>query len=115
MTKKSPGSQQLNLNYICLTIQAQMYVTYVFWVGDIINLSIETGSADDEGEVPDWGKRKEKKRGWGFDDRNEKYQENTQKSTHNGSFKSKSIGVGGLFGDCQNKPVKAQSVRCVFL
>lgn len=91
-----------------------MYVTYIFWVGDIINLSIETGRADDEGKVPD-GEEKKKKKEWGFDDKNEKYQENTQKSTHNGSFKSKSIGVGGLFGDCQNKPIKAQRVRCVIL
>lgn len=27
-----------------------------------------------------------------------------KKTTHKESFKSKSMGVGGLFGDCQNKP-----------
>lgn len=34
----------------------------------------------------------------------ERHKWENKKNTHKESFKSNSIGVGGLFGDCQNKP-----------
>lgn len=38
-----------------------------------------------------------------------------ERSTHKESFKSKSMGAGGLLGDCQNKPKDEDKELTVYL
>lgn len=88
----------------CSSSFPSTHLTYLCRVRDVVNSRKKTSGADNEGKMPDGERRvliiSDIKRSG-----DNKCPVSWQSvDTHNGSFRSNSTGVGGLLGDCQNKP-----------
>lgn len=80
-------------------------LTYLCRVWDVVNRRKKTSGADNKGKVPDGERRVliiSDIKCSGVSNKCPVCWQSV--NTHNGSFRSNSTGVGGLLGDCQNKP-----------